>query len=253
MITEPVSLAHTILTEQVINVLRTVYDPELPVNIYDLGLIYDIEVEPQHGKVHIKMTLTAPGCPVAQTFPGTVECAVRELAEVTEVCVELVWDPPWNKSHMTEAARLTLGMFDEEKSRTRSAPVRFDIVAGTTRKRDPNGTETKDEALSDWVDVDTVTNLPEGSVSLVDVDGTEVAVFNIGGHYYAIQDICTHDGGTLAEGEVAGFEIECPRHGARFDLRTGKVTAPPAYEDVTLFAVRIHDNCVQVRDERNGS
>jgi 3-phenylpropionate/trans-cinnamate dioxygenase ferredoxin subunit len=107
--------------------------------------------------------------------------------------------------------------------------------------------------MPDWIDVDAVSNLPEGSVSLVDMDGTEVAVFNIGGHYYAIQDVCTHDGGTLAEGEVEDFEIECPRHGARFVLRTGKVTAPPAYEDVTLFAVRIHDDHVQVRNERNGS
>lgn len=112
MTTEAISLAHTILTEQVVGVLRTVYDPELPVNIYDLGLIYDINVDPQHGKVQIKMTLTAPGCPVAQTFPGTVECAIRELPEVNAVCVELVWDPPWDKSCMTEAARLTLGMFD---------------------------------------------------------------------------------------------------------------------------------------------
>ena len=252
MTTEPASLVHTILTEQVIGVLRTVYDPELPVNIYDLGLIYDIDVDPQPGKVHIKMTLTAPGCPVAQTFPGTVECAVRELPNVSEACVELVWDPPWDKSHMTEAARLTLGMFDEEKLRTRSAPVQIGIVAEALRKRDSNGIYTREEAIPDWVDVDTVNNLPEGSVSLVDVDGTEVAVFNIGGHYYAIQDVCTHDGGTLAEGEVEGFEIECPRHGARFDLRTGKVTAPPAYENVTLFAVRIHHDYVQVRDERNG-
>jgi 3-phenylpropionate/trans-cinnamate dioxygenase ferredoxin subunit len=107
--------------------------------------------------------------------------------------------------------------------------------------------------MSDWVDVGAVSSLPEGSVSLVDVDGTEVAVFNVGGHYYAIQDVCTHDGGTLAEGEVKGFEIECPRHGARFDLRTGKVTAPPAYEDIIIFAVRIHGDRVQVRDGSNDS
>ena len=107
--------------------------------------------------------------------------------------------------------------------------------------------------MSDWVDVDAVSNLPEGSVGLVDVDGTEVAVFNIGGQYYAIQDVCTHDGGTLADGEVEDFEIECPRHGARFDLRTGKVMAPPAYEDIITFAVRIHDAQVQVRNNRNGS
>ncbi len=109
---EAASIAHTILTEQVTGVLRTVHDPELPVNIYDLGLVYDIRVDPQAGKVNIRMTLTAPGCPVAQTFPGTVECAVRELPEVNEVHVELVWDPPWDKSRMSEAARLTLGMFD---------------------------------------------------------------------------------------------------------------------------------------------
>jgi len=107
--------------------------------------------------------------------------------------------------------------------------------------------------MSDWINVDAVTNLPDGSVSLIDVDGTEVAVFSIGGHYYAIQDVCTHDGGTLAEGVVEDYEIECPRHGARFDLRSGKVTAPPAYEDVTVFAVRIHDRQVQVRAESNDS
>jgi len=112
MPTEAATIAHTVLTEQVIGVLRTVYDPELPVNIYDLGLVYGIEVEPQSGRVHIKMTLTAPGCPVAQTFPGTVECALRELADVNEACVELVWEPPWDRSRMSEAARLTLGMLD---------------------------------------------------------------------------------------------------------------------------------------------
>lgn len=112
MSTERASLMHTILTEQVIGVLRDIMDPELPVNIYDLGLIYDIEVEPDAGKVRIRMTLTAPGCPVAQTFPGTVECAVLKLPGVNEACVELVWDPQWDKSRMSEAARLTLGMFE---------------------------------------------------------------------------------------------------------------------------------------------
>lgn len=102
--------------------------------------------------------------------------------------------------------------------------------------------------MSDWVDVDAVANLPEGSVSLVDVEGTEVAVFNIGGQFYAIEDVCTHDGGPLAEGEVQGFEIECPRHGARFDLRSGRVTAPPAYEDISTLQVCIRDDRVQVRE-----
>jgi FeS assembly SUF system protein len=109
---EASTIAHTLLTAQVIEVLRSVQDPELPVNIYDLGLVYGIEVEPQQGKVHIRMTLTAPGCPVAQGFPGQVESAVRELPEVREACVELVWDPPWDRSRMSEAARLATGMFD---------------------------------------------------------------------------------------------------------------------------------------------
>jgi 3-phenylpropionate/trans-cinnamate dioxygenase ferredoxin subunit len=100
--------------------------------------------------------------------------------------------------------------------------------------------------MSEWIDVNNVANLPPGSVSLIDVNDIEVAVFNIGGQFYAIEDICTHDGGTLAEGEVQGFEIECPRHGARFDLRSGRVTAPPACEDISTFQVRILDNRVQV-------
>jgi 3-phenylpropionate/trans-cinnamate dioxygenase ferredoxin subunit len=100
--------------------------------------------------------------------------------------------------------------------------------------------------MSEWIDVDAVENLPEGSVGLTEVEGAEVAVFNLGGKYYAIEDVCTHDGGTLADGEVEGFEVECPRHGARFDLRTGQVTAPPAYEDIRVYRVRIHNGRVQV-------
>ena len=106
--------------------------------------------------------------------------------------------------------------------------------------------------MPEWIDVALIDAFEEGTVQLLEVEGTEVAVFNISGEFYAIEDVCTHDGGTLAEGDVEGCEIECPRHGARFDLRTGKVTAPPAYEDITLFSVRIHDDHVQVRDERNG-
>jgi 3-phenylpropionate/trans-cinnamate dioxygenase ferredoxin subunit len=102
--------------------------------------------------------------------------------------------------------------------------------------------------MSDWVDVDTAENLPEGSVGLTEVNDTEVAIFNTGGQYYAIEDVCTHDGGTLADGEVEGFEIECPRHGARFDLRTGEVTAPPANVGIRTFAVRVHNGRVQVSE-----
>ncbi|HXD05462.1 MAG TPA: iron-sulfur cluster assembly protein, partial [Burkholderiaceae bacterium] len=80
----------------VIAALRTVFDPELPVNIYDLGLVYSIDVDESVGKVQIQMTLTAPGCPVAQTFPTTVEDAVEAVDGVNEARVELVWDPPWS-------------------------------------------------------------------------------------------------------------------------------------------------------------
>lgn len=106
--------------------------------------------------------------------------------------------------------------------------------------------------MSDWVDVAAAETFEAGTAQLVDMGGTEVAVFNIDGEFYAIEDVCTHDGGTLAEGDVEGYEIECPRHGARFDLRTGKVTAPPAYEDVTTYGTRVHAGRVQVRDERPG-
>lgn len=98
------------LKDNIITALRGVYDPEIPVNIYDLGLIYDVMIdENQH--VDIKMTLTSPGCPVAQTFPGTVEKAVNEVDGVADCTVELVWEPPWDQERMTEAARLELGLF----------------------------------------------------------------------------------------------------------------------------------------------
>ncbi len=94
----------------VITALKTVFDPEIPVNIYDLGLIYDIDIR-DNRHVYIQMTLTSPGCPVAQTFPGTVEQAVNQVEEVDDCTVELVWDPPWTQERMSEVARLELGMF----------------------------------------------------------------------------------------------------------------------------------------------
>lgn len=97
------------LKGQIIEALKAVYDPEIPVNIYDLGLIYQLDVD-DNGIVHIQMTLTAPGCPVAQTFPATVEDAVKCVPGVTDACVELVWDPPWTKDRMTEVAKLQTGM-----------------------------------------------------------------------------------------------------------------------------------------------
>jgi 3-phenylpropionate/trans-cinnamate dioxygenase ferredoxin subunit len=104
--------------------------------------------------------------------------------------------------------------------------------------------------LSGWVDVDSTVQFTPGSHRVVDVDGVEVAVFNIGGEFLAIEDICTHDGGDLACGEVEGDVIVCPRHGAKFSLRTGEVLAPPAYEPVAALPVRVENNMVQVKDDR---
>ncbi|HET6470120.1 MAG TPA: SUF system Fe-S cluster assembly protein [Geminicoccaceae bacterium] len=97
------------LGERIIEVLRTVYDPEIPVNIYELGLIYKIDVEDDN-RVKVDMTLTSPGCPVAGTLPGEVEEKVRGVEGVTDAEVEVVWDPPWNPSMMTEEAQLELGI-----------------------------------------------------------------------------------------------------------------------------------------------
>jgi FeS assembly SUF system protein len=96
----------------VVNALRTVYDPEIPVNLYDLGLIYRIGISEDEKNIEIDMTLTAPGCPVAEILPGQVEHAVRGMNPgVEDVTVTIVWEPPWNPGMMTEAARLELGMF----------------------------------------------------------------------------------------------------------------------------------------------
>jgi FeS assembly SUF system protein len=99
------------LKEQVVAALRKVFDPEMPVNIYELGLIYDCSVDGE-GQVLLRMTLTAPNCPVAGTLPGEVERAVRAVPGVTGVKLELVFDPPWTKARMSEAAKLSLGIED---------------------------------------------------------------------------------------------------------------------------------------------
>lgn len=98
------------LEGEIVDALKTVFDPEIPVNIYELGLIYDLEIQPE-GQVQIKMTLTSPGCPVAGSLPGEVKAKVEGVPGVAAADVELVWDPAWNPSMMTEAARLQLGMF----------------------------------------------------------------------------------------------------------------------------------------------
>ena len=99
------------LKDQVIAALKKVYDPEMPVNIYELGLIYDCTGD-ESGNVALRMTLTAPNCPVAGTLPGDVERAARAVPGVTGVKLELVFDPPWTKDRMSEAAKLALGLED---------------------------------------------------------------------------------------------------------------------------------------------
>jgi FeS assembly SUF system protein len=97
------------LKTRLIEKLRKIYDPEIPVNIYDLGLIYELDIKP-NGDVHVRMTLTAANCPVAQGFPEHVQEALLFVEGVNDVTVELVWEPPWSRENMSEAARLQLGM-----------------------------------------------------------------------------------------------------------------------------------------------
>ena len=96
--------------EQVIEMIKTIYDPEIPVSIYELGLIYDLDVD-MDGKVTIKMTLTTPACPVAESLPLEVHEKVMSLESVKEVDLQLVWSPPWSKDRMSDEARLALDMF----------------------------------------------------------------------------------------------------------------------------------------------
>ena len=97
------------LYEGVIEALKDIYDPEIPVNIYDLGLIYDVEITPDHHAL-IKMTLTTPHCPVAESMPGEVELRVGAVPGIGDAEVELVWDPPWDPQKMSDEAKLELGM-----------------------------------------------------------------------------------------------------------------------------------------------
>ncbi len=98
-----------VLGDKIVEALKGVYDPEIPVNIYDLGLIYKVDIA-DDGAVNVDMTLTAPGCPVAETFPGIVERTLESVEGVSVAHVELVWDPPWTMERMTEEARLELGL-----------------------------------------------------------------------------------------------------------------------------------------------
>jgi FeS assembly SUF system protein len=106
-----------ILHDKIVGRLRTVYDPEIPVNLYDLGLIYAVEIDPATGDnvgkfdVRVKMTLTSVGCPLADQMPGMVSHALDDIETIASLAVDLVWDPPWNKDMMSEDARFELGWF----------------------------------------------------------------------------------------------------------------------------------------------
>ena len=97
------------LKEKVIEEIKKIYDPEIPVNIYELGLIYEIKIE-KDNNVKVKMTLTTPNCPVAESLPKEVKDSIMQVKEVNDVDLELVWDPPWDKSMMSEAAKLELNL-----------------------------------------------------------------------------------------------------------------------------------------------
>jgi len=104
--------------------------------------------------------------------------------------------------------------------------------------------------MSDWTTVAKAGELAPGEWRTVDADGTAIVVFNLEDEYYAIEDVCTHDGGQLTGGTVDGAEIVCPRHGARFCIRTGEALAAPAYEPIAKFPVRVENGEIQVRDDR---
>ena len=97
------------IRDQAIDIIKTIYDPEIPINIYELGLVYDVQVN-EEDAVHVIMTLTAPNCPVADSLPQEVEDKLKGLPGITDASVEITWDPPWEMSKMTEEAKLQLGL-----------------------------------------------------------------------------------------------------------------------------------------------
>ncbi len=105
------SIEISLLQSEAIEILKTIYDPELPVNIYDLGLIYDVNVNPKDGSIQVDMTLTSPACPVAETLPGEVENKLKSQLDHENVKVNLVWDPPFSVDRMPDHVKLELGIF----------------------------------------------------------------------------------------------------------------------------------------------
>ncbi len=103
--------------------------------------------------------------------------------------------------------------------------------------------------MTEWIDAAREGSLAPGEHRVIEIDGTEVALFNIDGDYFAIQDACSHDSTEIASGQLAGCEIVCPRHGARFCLKTGKVLSPPAYEDIATYPVRVSAGRIEIGTE----
>jgi 3-phenylpropionate/trans-cinnamate dioxygenase ferredoxin subunit len=101
--------------------------------------------------------------------------------------------------------------------------------------------------MAEFVKVASASEIPTGGKKLLDIEGRAIALFNVDGTFYAIDDVCTHDGGPLAEGELRGCEIECPRHGARFDVRTGAALCMPAFEPVKVHDVRVVGDVIEIR------
>lgn len=97
-----------ILEKEVVRILKTIFDPEIPVDIYELGLIYEVKID-EENNAYIKMTLTSPACPVAESLPGEVEQKIAGIKDINKVKIDLVFDPPWDQDMMTEEAKLTLG------------------------------------------------------------------------------------------------------------------------------------------------
>ncbi|MDO8549604.1 MAG: SUF system Fe-S cluster assembly protein [Ignavibacteria bacterium] len=104
-----VEVSKQVLEEKVIEALKSCYDPEIPVNIFELGLIYEIGIDDE-ANVEIKMTLTSPACPVAGSLPGEVEARIRNIPDINDVKIKLVWNPPWDKEMMSDVAKLELGL-----------------------------------------------------------------------------------------------------------------------------------------------
>lgn len=104
--------------------------------------------------------------------------------------------------------------------------------------------------MADWINVARVDELPPGSRQVIEIDGARIIILNVDEQYFAIEDVCSHDGGELCAGLLEGDEIVCPRHGARFSIRTGAALTPPAYQPIATFPVRVLNGLIQVQDNR---